>query len=169
MNTRPDERLPYCELARQGARVQRRLPAGSLERLEALAPAAGEASADMRFSLDGRGRPWVRGEVGVTVRATCQRCLESFDHALRADFELCIVSDAAQASELADTMDVLVADTEAVAVAEIVEDELILGLPEQLCTEEPCPYRPALEFPATEAAPEEPEDNPFQVLEVLKK
>lgn len=170
MNTRPDERLPFRELARQGARLARTLTADAMPRVARLAPGRGELQAQLAFSLDSAGRPWVQGEVSGVVRATCQRCLEQFDHALQTGFELCIVSDAALASELAERVDVLAAaDADSVSIAEVVEDELILALPEQLCTREPCPYAPALSYPAAQAAGEEADDKPFQVLEVLKK
>jgi uncharacterized protein len=168
MNTRPDERLPFRELARQGARLARTLPTDALPRLAHLAPGLGNLQANLAFSLDAAGRPWVRGQVGGTVRATCQRCLEQFDHALQTRFELCILADDALATELAEGVDVLAVDADSVSVAEVVEDELILGLPEQLCVQEPCPYAPALSYPAAEA-PVEVDDNPFQVLGVLKK
>lgn len=167
MNTRPDERLPYLELARQGARVVRSLEANRLQRLAEIASGHDELRVELRFDVDGQGRPWVRAATDVTVRAACQRCLETFDHRMQAAFELCILNDADEASALAAEADVLVADSEAITVADVVEDELILALPERLCREIPCPHAPPLAYPADDA-PEE-NDNPFQVLAELKR
>lgn len=169
MNTRPDERLPYRELARQGARVVRSVPADCLGRLSAIAPGRSELRVDMTFSLDQDNRPWVTGSAEVVAYATCQRCLEQFDSALRAGFELCIVKDPQLASALAGEADVLVADTDSVTIADVVEDELILALPDRLCVEDPCPHAPELSYPAPDAPEPEPEDNPFSVLSELKR
>ena len=168
MKTRPDERLPYLELARQGARVERRVPAEAFARLDAVAPGSGELRAELVFSLDDERQPWVTGAAAVLVNATCQRCLERFDRALEVEFALCIVRDGELASELAERADVLVADGDAVTVADVVEDELILRVPERLCRGEPCPQAPPLESPA-EGAPAPARENPFSVLSDLKR
>ncbi len=169
MNTHPDEALPYLDLARQGARVVREFPAVALERLAEIAPGQDTLSLDMRFSMDGNGRPWVAGQAAVTVAATCQRCLERFDRQMTARFELCIVRNAATASELAEEVDVLVLDSDELTLAQVVEDELLLSLPERLCEEEPCPFAPNLEFPAPDAPEPAETDNPFHVLSQLKR
>ncbi|MFW6092787.1 MAG: YceD family protein [Pseudomonadota bacterium] len=169
MNTRPDERLPYRDLARQGARVSRSVPGDALKRLADVAPGYGTLSIELAFSLDQDGRSWVTGSAEASVEATCQRCLESFATPLWVGFELCIVKDAGLASELANDVDVLAVDKDAVTLAEVVEDELILAVPERLCTEEPCPYAPALSYPAPDAPEPEPDENPFHALAVLKR
>lgn len=169
MSTGHDERLPYRELAGQGARIVRQMPAESLRRLVVLAPGRRDLSVDMTFSLDAERRPWVRGSAEVSVAATCQRCLERVDRDLSVAFELCILADSALASELAREADVVVADAEAVTIAELVEDELLLALPERLCPEEPCPHAPALSYPAAEASGKAAEENPFHVLSELKR
>lgn len=171
MNTRPDERLPYLELARQGARVVRSVQAGDLSRLAEVAPGHGAMRVELDFRLGEHGHPWVSGSVEAVVDATCQVCLEQFGRPLRAVFELCIVKDPALASEIASGADVLVADTDSVTIADVVEDELILTVPERLCTKEPCPYAPALRYPAPDAPEPEAEkkENPFHVLSVLKR
>jgi uncharacterized protein len=169
MNTHPDEPLPYLELARQGARVVREFPAEKLERLADVAPGRGTLHLDMRFSMDGDGRPWVAGTAEVSVAATCQRCLGSFERPMSAAFELCIVRNPDTASELAAEADVLMLETDALTLAQVVEDELLLELPERLCDSEPCPHAPALEFPAPDAPEPDETDNPFVVLSQLKR
>jgi uncharacterized protein len=168
MNTRADERLPYLELAKQGARVARSVQPDELVRLAELAPGRTAIDTEMTFSIGGDGRVWVKGVVEGVVGATCQRCLEKLDRPLRATFDLCIVNDPTLASKLAGGADVLAAEGDTVTVAQIIEDELILGLPDRLCVEDPCPLAPSLSYPA---GPEEPEprDNPFSVLSQLKR
>jgi uncharacterized protein len=172
MTTPPDERLAYANLARQGAHVQRRLPAAALPRLGAIAVGKGVIDVDLKFRLDGSGRPRVEGRVSQLVETACQRCLERFDHRLSVEFDVCIMREGAAATEAAERTDVLVAEGESVSIADIVEDELLLGLPDRLCRTEPCPHAPALSYPA---AGEEPADepaesaSPFSVLSKLKR
>ncbi len=167
MNTCPDERLPYLELARQGARVERTVQAADLQRLADIAPGQGPLQAQLDFHLDANGRPWVTGTASICILATCQGCLEERPWDLAVEFDLCIARDPDVATALAQDADVLVADADTVSVAEVVEDELILSLPERLCTEIPCPLAPARSHPAEGGEPAEV--NPFQVLSVLKQ
>src|SRR6056297_1412647 len=90
MNTRPDEQLPYQDLAGQGAWVVRSVQADGLVRLAELAPGRGTMHVDMAFSRDSDGRPWVSGTAELAVDATCQRCLEVLERPLRISFDLCI-------------------------------------------------------------------------------
>lgn len=166
-----DERLAYASLARQAARLERQLPAESLPRLGELAPGRSSVAVELEFRIDGSGLPWVRGHVEQRIDAACQRCLERFERNFAADFDLCIVREGDDSSEIGDGADVLVAEGETVTVAEIVEDELLLALPDCLCEEEPCRFAPALSYPATdvEAADATPEaTSPFSVLSKLK-
>jgi uncharacterized protein len=169
MDTRPDERLPYLELARQGARVVRSAQAAGFARLAEIAPACTAVDVELTFSLDDDGRPWVAGVAEGSFAPTCQRCLEQRERPLRVTFELCIVRDSALASELASDVDVLEAETDSVTLADVVEDELILGVPERLCVEQPCPDAPALSYPADAVEDPEPDDHPFAVLSRLKR
>jgi uncharacterized protein len=167
MKTSPDERLPYRELARQGARLVRSVPAGELARLAAVAPGVGMLDVDLAFRSDDEARVWVSGMVQTRVLATCQRCLGEFEHPLRATFELCLAADEDEASALAEQADVVVAVQDVVTVAELVEDELILGVPERLCSVDPCEHAPPLL--GSESGDEQvARRNPFEILSVLK-
>jgi len=169
MTTRSDERLPYLDLARQGARVERLVQADGFSRLAEVAPVRDAVQVEIAFAIRGDGRIWVSGAAEATLNAECQRCLERLDRPLRVTFDLCIVRDPDVASELASGADVLTVDGDSVTVAQIVEDELILGLPERLCIEEPCPLTPALSYPAEDSEKTASDDNPFRVLSVLKR
>lgn len=176
MDTRPDERLAYPDLARQGAEVKRLLEPDQLPRLCRLAPPQGPVDVEMRFSLAADGRPRVQGHAQAMVAAECQRCLETLTRPLRVAFDVCIVTDPELASELAAGADVLLAEGGSISVTEVVEDELILSLPERLCESEPCPLSPTLAYPAdgeaaADGADDKPahKDNPFDVLAELKR
>lgn len=169
MNTRPDERFAFRQLARHGACVVRSLQADRLPRLADLAPPLGAMTAELHFFADADGRTWVSGTASVRVRATCQRCLESDGQAVNVDFRVCVVTDPALATRLAGQCDVLMAGSDSLTVAEVVEDELILSLPERLCVQEPCPRAPAMAYPADTGAAAEVADSPFHALSILKQ
>jgi uncharacterized protein len=169
MMTRLDERLHYLDLARQGARVERSVQADGFTRLAEIAPVLGTVQVDLSFAIRDDGRVWVSGAAEAVLDAECQRCLERLERTLRVSLDLCVVRDPELASELATGSDVLVAEGDALSAAQIVEDELILGLPERLCAEEPCPLAPSLSYPAKGGEPPGPDDNPFRVLSVLKR
>ena len=167
MKTRQDELLPYRELARRRAAISRQLVDASLPRWSALTGEGWEVQADLRFSLDEEGVAWVHGEFSARAKLRCQRCLDVLDSGFSGSLALCLVADDERAAELAQHSDVLVVAGDEVAVSDIVEDELLLGIPEQLCVAEPCERRPALSYPAADA-PAEESASPFAVLGRLK-
>ena len=180
MNTRPEEHLAYQDLARHGARVARRLDLNELPRLHALVAGSEGVlvegvliDVDLRFHLDDQGSSWVHGTAAVTCELECNRCAETVAFPLRADLELSIQTDPDRASALLPERDVLLVEGAQVSIAEIVEDDLLLALPERLCGGELCERLPSMDYPALvsrEAADTSAQqDNPFAVLERLKR
>jgi len=187
MNTGPEDHLTYRELARQGARLSRVLDARELARLWPLLSHADEVhptSADVpvpvnvtiELRLDAEGRPWVDGAAILDTKLLCNRCAEAVPSRLASEFSLCLVADEERASELAETRDVHVVRGPTLSVVELVEDALLLELPERLCAEEPCPRMPALAYPAggsrvsgSDDAIEGGRGSPFAALAALKE
>jgi len=170
MNTRPDERLSYIELARQGAKVERRLVAQDLSRLSSIARIQDNVDVVLEFNSDELGRCWVQGSADARVQTRCQRCLEYFDRALHAQVSFCIAQEPL-ASKLAKESDVFTAGSDTVLLSDLVEDDLLMALPERLCEREPCEHAPQLYYPAAEPVAEEGAsgtENPFSVLAALK-
>ena len=170
MKTRQDEPLRYVELARQGARVERSLAGSDLPRWGQLVEAGWSVQIVLEFSRDARGLSWVTGEYQARAGMLCTRCSEVLGHALSGQLTMCIVGDEGRASELASTCEVLVAHGDTVLLADIIEDELLLALPEQLCVTDECERMLPLAYPGAGEAPlEQPESNPFDVLAALKQ
>lgn len=184
MNTRPQEGLPYLELARQEARITRPIGLGELPRLEALvvdgivAENDAALTVDLRFSRTPEGLARVQGSVQGMLGLTCQRCIQALPYRLHIDLDDLIVGsesmarrvDAAAGPSGCDQA-LIVANGSEISVAEIVEDEILLGLPEWLCTEDPCERVPALIYPADPNGAgtddERGAENPFRVLSDL--
>lgn len=193
MNTRPPEALPYLDLARQGMRVERQIAVSELARLAPLvAHLADERGPQAEPVLDVRlqfgqapeGLVRVQGEISGEVGLVCHGCAEPLPHRLLVAFGCLIVESEAAACRLDEEGPaggrpeaVLVAGGREISLAEIVEDEILLALPERLCAADPCERAPALFYPARVGAAEDeaaaPEgrsgaDNPFSVLAELK-
>lgn len=165
MNTRTDELFRYRELAHQKARILRSIVLRDLPRLAAATGSAPENSdsqlqVEVTFRNDPEGDVWAVGTAAGRLSLVCQGCAERMDHPLAIEFAVCIVESDQRADELQDR-DVMVVEGEGLSLVDLIEDELLLQLPERLCTEQPCERSLQLAYPAAA-------DRPFQELESLK-
>jgi uncharacterized protein len=178
MNTRPDESLPYLDLARQKARISRQIRLEHLPRLAELSAAGSDAALNvtLTFRFDPEGQVRVFAEVTGTLVVDCTGCAESCEFALALNFECVVAESEAQAEDFSHTDDVVVADGSEIAVETIVEDEILLSLPERLCISLPCERAPSMRYPISEPASiseqatedDEAAENPFGILATLK-
>lgn len=121
------EHLDLRSLAERRAVLHGTLPNSAMTRLGDRL--AGETEAELRFDLDGARRPVITGWARTAVELECQRCLRGYPHAIEAEFSLVLVRDEAEAAGLSAEWDPLIGRLAPVSTAELVEDELILGLP----------------------------------------
>jgi uncharacterized protein len=133
----------------------------------------GAVSVDLKFTSDDKGRSVVQGPIALRVTLQCQRCLEPVACNIETVVDLCLVGSDAQAADIAEEVETFVLSDDEVSIVELIEDDLLLALPSQVCVAyDECPNRPALSYPAEEssggdeAAPKRP--NPFDVLARLK-
>ncbi|WP_372722211.1 DUF177 domain-containing protein [Immundisolibacter sp.] len=155
---------PY-DWAKAGRELSGRLPLASLGRLCAnLATDQGWVEVALRFALIDTGRPVLTGSASCDVMVRCQRCVEPLPVHLNAPIQLGIVpSDAAAARLQADYEPLLCRSGENLAVADLVEDELLLVLPDY-------PHHAAGACQAVTVPAESQEQlQPFAVLRNLKK
>jgi uncharacterized protein len=122
---------------------------------------------------DDEGRSLVHGRAVFAPTLQCQRCLEPVVRQLEVAIDLCLVRTEERAAELAEQFDTFVLAEDDVPIVDLVEDDLLLGLPTQVCKAyDACSNRPALEFPAADRAGSEEKEparpNPFGVLAGLK-
>ncbi|TDJ27752.1 MAG: hypothetical protein E2O61_07530 [Gammaproteobacteria bacterium] len=167
MNTREHERLSYVDLAKQQARVTRRLDGSELPRFSQLVDLAGAAEVELAFAFDDNGHPQVTGYAEVEAGMVCHRCSATLRRTIRVQIAACLVADEQLATALGAHQEVLVTDGTEVSVAEIIEDELILGLPERLCENDPCELTPGFNYPAHSDQRDSEQDNeanPFSIL-----
>jgi len=169
MSTRAgaDVVLPY-KLARQAGGWRGTIAIDEFLRFgELISGADGPVAVELAFRLDEEGRCRMQGRATVRVRIECGRCLLPQARAIDAPLDLCVVASDTSASELVSELEPYVLDGDEVRVADLVEDDLILALPHQVCDEpQTCPNRPALEYgegAETEQASGE-RANPFAAL-----
>jgi len=90
----------------------------------------GEASFEMNFGYDAQRRPTVLVEVDARLNLMCQRSLEPYVEHVRQQSELQIIGDPGEEATLSDEEEFVLVEDGRVAVAELVEDELLLALPQ---------------------------------------
>lgn len=163
--------LDVRKAAARGVSISGALKPLDLQRFRGLLAADdGVIQAYLTFSRDEEGRYLVEVATEATVTVTCQRCLEPLEVELRTSNTLAAVWSDEQARHLAKHLDPLILTEEECELWDVVEDELILGLPpfnyhaQTDCNE--ILVGLAASEPEQEQREEKP--NPFDVLEQLK-
>ena len=180
-----DEQTKYIDLASNGAQLRRALLPDEYPRLAQVVPVVGNGEVHLTFRMDDRKRPEVSARVLLDCALECQMCLEAQARKLELDFVALLAKDEAQAtswSQLDEPDDEISPRSVAVVGAELdiaalVEDEILLQLPANVCVDPDCEHRPQLSFPADAAgldgdpqqlSEEAGRTNPFDVLRSLK-
>lgn len=164
-------------LADSGRVLRGELPLSTMRRLgENLLESSGAAEVELHVGRDGNGRAVITGSIRATLPLLCERCLERLDLAVVLDVALAVVESEQEALQLPESLDPLVVDADPVRLGDLVEDELILGLPVVAKHPEGEACQPAVRvFPGNDAPGREtspPGDrrqaNPFSSLARLK-
>lgn len=158
----------------QGAELHGSL---SLDRLpefhNSLASDQAEITAELHFGVDNTGYRLIWGKVDASVEVTCQRCLQPVAVQLQDDINLALVSDEQEAAALKPDLDPWICPDIKLQLAPVIEEQLLLSLP-IVCyhAQGQCPRQldyTAGPLPGDEEGEQPSEDNPFAVLEQLKK
>jgi len=162
---RTDAVSPH-ELARKGGQFTGEIPFDAFQRLESLVGGRGVVEIALQFEQDDRGRSRVYGRASTAVTMDCQRCLEPVERRIDADIDFRVVASEVEASEAANDFEAFVWAGEELSVVELIEDDLILALPNQVCEAyDGCPNRPDLRYPREAGdADETQRANPFAAL-----
>lgn len=168
--------LDVAAFAKQGGALSGAWPLATLDRLceEVHADAKPAASELLNWQVTGEARPRRGGEPEIRlhlvcdakVGLVCQRCLQAVEVDVRVDRSFQFVSSEALAAEIdADSDEDVLALSRTLNLIELIEDELLLGLP-LVPRHAACPQ--PLSAPA-DAEPFEERVNPFAVLGDLKR
>lgn len=153
-------------------RLQGRISVSAMPRLmDALHSERGEGSVDidLQCGVDDQGIRFIRGPIDAVVTVPCQRCLQDMELPLHTEMALGVVTSPAQADYLPEPYEALVVNSRTVALAKIVEDELLLVAPIVAMHDDPACRSDAEAEDGTKDMPREAKKNPFAVLERLKK
>ena len=124
-------RIDPWRLAAEGGRLEGELALAALPRLVAeLHRAEGVVHVALIAGIDPRGVRFIRGVVRTGVELVCQRCLGSLQFALDVTVSLGLVHSEAEADRLPEEYEPLLAPEGVIGVADLVEDELLLALPQ---------------------------------------
>ncbi len=170
MLQRIPDRIEPWRLAEQGETLEGRLKLDSLPRLAPLlANANGEAAFVLTFGKDERRRLLIMLNVDADLTLECQRCLS--DMVLKIESKTCLtpVRGLLEAEQLPEALDpLMIEEGEYLDIAQLIEDELMLGIPSSPRHEEPhCNRQEGVQehdLPETEPK----EENPFAILASLR-
>lgn len=147
----------------------------ALDKLPRLAEEAGVQTGDcyvvLEFGVDSQGRREIRGHLQATLALACRRCLVPMPQEVSSDFLLGMITDEALAAELPASHEPVLVEKEQLDLLTVVEDELILSLPQVVYHDEAeCHVSAEQLVSKTEGAASEttPAKNPFAVLNALK-
>ncbi len=176
----------------QAARCARRY-AGVVTGLDSALPRLAAAVLELRsvryevdFSIDDQQHCRVRGTAEAELRLPCHRCLlaQTLSVSAQLDNRLLIDSRSGEgAAKLgvaaqAARGDLVVLASPLLSLAELLEDDLLLSLPQQICKLADCVNAPGLSYPiapqermsaaGSEDAEQRPNKSPFAVLQQLR-
>lgn len=143
------------------------LPLSSMPRLQDLivGDSGGEVTFTLSFSLTDQRQIRVEVEVEGWLPLRCQRSLETYRHELNSSAVVGIVADEAEMAMLPGEFEPLVCADRRLKLAELVEEEVLLGLP--LVPTSPTSQRIVAEGGDDQGETET--HRPFDVLATLKK
>lgn len=163
--------LDVRKAATRGVSISGTLKPLELQRFRALLAADdGVIEAHLTFSRDEEGRYLIEVTVDAQITVICQRCLEPMPTQLHTSHTLAVVLTDEQARHLPRHLEPLILDEEAGKLWELVEDELVLGLPPYNYHERKDCNEVLVGLAASEPEPAQGEakPNPFDVLAQLK-
>ncbi|MYL22800.1 YceD family protein [Vreelandella massiliensis] len=167
----PSRVEPY-KLAARHERLEGLVPLNQLARLaEEAGDQTGDCHVVLEFGVDAQGRREIRGHLQATLSLACRRCLEPMPQPVESRFLLGMISDEALADELPASHEPVLVENEQLDLLTVVEDELILSLPQVVYHDEKeCRVSPEQLVSKAEGSDEKaaPNDNPFAVLNALK-
>ncbi len=129
----------------------------------------GNVAVELHFSREGRLAK-IEGKIETRLQLICQNCLQPIDWPVQAPVRLGVVNSLEQVDRLPPDFEPLFVEEEKMPLLDIVEDELLLNLPQYPKHSEACqiqetdsrvPTRP-------EAGRQKRQDNPFSILANLK-
>jgi uncharacterized protein len=117
--------------AEKGRRLEGRLPLTNMARLApSIEASTGEVRFELEFGVDLIGSRYMKGHLHADLQMRCQRCMDNMTVTIDTELSNGLVKNKQEADNLSmDYEPMMVDGDEPVLLADIIEDELILGLP----------------------------------------
>jgi len=125
----PNKINPW-QLAAENGRLDGELMLAEMPRLAVLNRAEGQVSVSLTAGLDEQGVRFIKGRLRTNVELVCQRCLGPLRLPLDVTVGLGLIRAEAEANRLPGEYEPLLAPEHGIALADLVEDELLLALPQ---------------------------------------
>ncbi|MCK0768188.1 YceD family protein [Chromohalobacter canadensis] len=171
LTTRLPKQVEPYKLAANRERLEGLAALDAMQRLgEEIGAQQGDCEVRLSFDIDTQGRRLMDGHLLAHVQVPCRRCLEFMPVTLESRFLLGLVTDDSLASELPSDYEPVLVENEQLNLLPVVEDELILSLPQVVYHDEAdCAVsRDQLESGADAEVSEQRPASPFEVLRNLK-
>ena len=174
------EHIYPLRLARQGETLAGSVALGQMPRLAAmLCESTGTAQLALRLARDDGGQACVCGRIDASLVVLCQRCLEPMRIDVGRDVCLALVHEDAEAAALDARYEPLLVGEQPVSLPGLIEDELILALPDfSRHPDGSCEMPPGADVvddsargegdSKVETSGDSGEENPFSILKTLK-
>ena len=146
-----------------------------LARMKRLAPlladTQGEAAFVASFKTDLEKRVIIELQVTAALPLVCQASLEVYDEQVERDSVLAVIEHRGEQNDLPDSYDPVQTENGRLAMASLVEDELLLGLPQipRKPGLEPVEYSTGGEAQEEANSPAGNRENPFAALQDMLK
>ncbi|WP_346798796.1 YceD family protein [Halomonas sp. Bachu 37] len=166
----PSRVEPY-KLAARRERLEGLVALDKLPRLaEEVGTQTGDCHVELEFGVDAQGRREIRGHLKAMLALPCRRCLAPLAQEVESDFLLGMVTSDSLAAELPAGHEPVLVENEQLDLLTVIEDELILSLPQVVYHDEAdCQVSAEqLVSKAEGEASEAPAENPFAILNALK-
>lgn len=169
MSVKLPDRLDPVQFAERRRELQGEVSIARMARLASLVQGCdGMAGVELSFGYDMEGTAVILGRVFAHLVLRCERCLGEMEWPVDRAVSLALVMSEDEARRLPGDYDPLLVGEGSISLLELIEDELLLALPQVARHElEVCPGPPS--------TPEEAEDpsgrantSPFEVLAQLK-
>lgn len=168
MNAALPESVDAWRMVQAQRSFQGKLPLAAMARLRgSLANVQGDVAYDIEFGKDEIGVAHLHVRADANLPLTCQRTLEVFGLPVHVDAKLGLITREEDEAALPSNYEPLLTVDGQIKLADVIEDELILGLPV-------VPLRPGFDgapvriWSDPEESQEEPQRNPFAALKKLK-
>ena len=169
MSDKLPESIDPLMLAERRAVLAGKIRLGVFERLSSLVVNHdGDVEIELNFTKEGK-RALIIGEVKATLDLECQSCLQGMIWPLDIGFKLGVVSSLGDAERLEVDCEPLIYDGDKISLIELIEDEILLVLPDYPRHEHDCIERRISQDESYEEYSPSTANNPFSVLAKLKK